>query len=51
MWWLGLTTGTVIVAAAFVLRRVFARSSPSASQLDVGNVSENWLAEQRGRNE
>jgi hypothetical protein len=50
MWWLGLTTGTVLVAALF-LRRVFARSSPSASQLDVGNVSENWLAEQRGRNE
>jgi hypothetical protein len=47
MWWLGLTTGTVIVA--LVLRRVFARSSPSASQLEVGNVSENWLAEQRGR--
>ena len=27
MWWLGLTTGTVLVAALF-LRRVFARSSP-----------------------
>ena len=49
MWWLGLTTGTVIVAAPLVARRLFARSSRSASELEVGNVlSENWLAEQRG---
>jgi len=50
MWWLGLTTGSVIVAALF-FRRFFARTSRPASQLEVGNVSENWLAEQRGRND
>jgi hypothetical protein len=51
MWWLGLTTGTVLVAA-LILRRILARTSTStssASSLEVGSVSENWLAEQRGR--
>jgi hypothetical protein len=46
MWWLGLTSGTVMIVATIFLRR-FLRSSHSP--IDVGTVTENWLAEQRGR--
>jgi hypothetical protein len=46
MWWLGFAAGGAIVAALF-LRRILT-GTPS-SDIDVGNVSENWLSEQRGR--
>ena len=47
MFWFGVTSGTLIVLA-FVLRRALRRSMPK-SHIDVGNVSDNWLAEERGR--
>jgi hypothetical protein len=46
MWWqVGLASGAVVVLFA-VLRRLTRRKSQT---IDVGSVSESWLAEQRGR--
>jgi hypothetical protein len=42
----GLASGAVVVLVT-VLRRIWRRRTTSA--IDVGSVSESWLAEQRGR--
>jgi len=46
MWWLGLTAAGVIVGVLCLTRVLSRRSS---ADIEVGNVSENWLSEQRGR--
>jgi hypothetical protein len=45
-WW-KLATGTVVVAAFFVGRAMV--RSARVYEIDVGPVSERWLAEQKGR--
>jgi hypothetical protein len=47
MWWLGLAAATVVLGV-LCLRRVLSHRS-SSSDIDVGNVSENWLSGQRAR--
>jgi hypothetical protein len=47
MWWgIGVASGLVIVTLS-LLR--FARRRPQQRQIDVGAVSEAWLAEHRGK--
>jgi hypothetical protein len=46
MWILGISA--VALVAALIIRRVLSRAS-SASDVDVGSVSENWLAEHKAR--
>ena len=47
MWLLGIAAGGLIVAA-LILRRALSGSS-STSDIDVGTVSDGWIAEQKGR--
>jgi hypothetical protein len=44
MWWLGLAAGTIVVT--LIVRRLV---NGSPSDIEVGGVSETWLAEQRGK--
>jgi hypothetical protein len=47
MWWqVGLASGAIVVLFTVVIRRFTRRKS---QVIDVGSVSESWLAEQRGR--
>jgi hypothetical protein len=47
MWWgIGVASGLVVVTLS-LLR--FARRRPQQRQIDVGAVSEAWLAEHRGK--
>jgi hypothetical protein len=46
MWWLGFAAGTIVVT--LVLRRLV-NGSASSSDIEVGGVSETWLAEQRAK--
>jgi hypothetical protein len=40
--------GVAVILGVLVLRRLFASSS-SSSEIDVGNLSQSWLSEQRNR--
>ena len=46
MWFLGISA--VAFIAALIVRRVLSRAS-STSDVDVGSVSESWLAEHKAR--
>jgi len=43
---IGLASGLVVVALSIL---GFARRRPRQKEIDVGSVSESWLAEHRGR--
>jgi hypothetical protein len=52
VWWLGLVGGAAAVIV--LMRRLLSKSpssSSSSSDINVSNVSDNWLAEQRGKKE
>jgi hypothetical protein len=44
MWWLGLAAGTIVVT--LIVRRLV---NGATSDIEVGGVSETWLAEQRAK--
>jgi hypothetical protein len=45
--WLGIGVASGLVVVALTL--LFARRRPRQKHIDVGSVSESWLAEHRGR--
>lgn len=47
--WIALAVAAALGALAFVIKRFFPSGRTASADVDLGNVSEGWLSEQRAR--